>query len=137
MDLNVEKYLKKLLKLDWQNYKLYLVGGALEGWPTKDIDICIIGPLNEKKIFKLIEKARALGPFDLYYVTSKKNIKGNNNKKTKVRFAKSYDRCCARAAQRPGKWINGLFWQELVFPTEKNKHREYTKKPKLIYDGSL
>ena len=42
-DKNYKKYIKKLLKLNWRHYKLYLVGGILEGWKTIDIDIAIIG----------------------------------------------------------------------------------------------
>jgi len=135
MDLKIKKYINKLLNLNWKNYKLYLVGGALQGWQTKDIDICILGPLDEKKIFDLMEKARSIGPFDIFYI--KDELKSLYEGPFTVQFAKSYDRCCPSAMQRKGEWINGLFWQELTFPMEKHKNREYNKQPLLIYDGTL
>lgn len=35
--------LQEIKKLDWSGFKLYLVGGCLEEWNTRDIDICIVG----------------------------------------------------------------------------------------------
>ena len=31
------KSIKKLLNLNWGHYNLYLVGGLIQGWETKDI----------------------------------------------------------------------------------------------------
>ena len=42
-DILYKEFIEELLKLDWLHYKLYLVGGILQGWPTTDIDICVIG----------------------------------------------------------------------------------------------
>ena len=62
-----KNYIKELLKLDWQHHKLYVVGGILEGWPTTDIDICVTGKASEKTR-ELMLQARAMGPFDMYWV---------------------------------------------------------------------
>ena len=56
-----------LLKMDWVHYKLYLVGGLLQGWKTTDIDICITGEVDEN-LPVLMKAAMELGPFDMYYV---------------------------------------------------------------------
>tara|TARA_R110002167_G_scaffold143766_7_gene333338 strand:- start:1449 stop:1847 length:399 start_codon:yes stop_codon:yes gene_type:complete len=124
----IKKLLNDLLKINWQGFKLYLVGGVLEGWETKDIDICILGEPNNKQLFNSMEEARALGPFDLYYTKILKT--GRSHPTT---FAKSYDRGNPRAIQRKGEWIDGLFWQTRKF----EKKGTYTKEPLLIYDGTL
>ena len=47
--------LEELLELDWKHYKLYLVGGLLQGWKTTDIDICITGTVDNDLPFKPFE----------------------------------------------------------------------------------
>ena len=91
-----KKYIKELLKLDWLHYKLYLVGGILEGWKTTDIDICVTGK-RTLELPKLLNEARSLGPLDMYWVKSLKHIKGNGSRVWK--FAKSYDRWCKTCQQ--------------------------------------
>ena len=71
--------LEDLLKLDWKDYKLYLVGGLLQGWKTTDIDICITGTVNSD-LPDLMKEASKLGPFDLYYVKSLDEIKDNSSR---------------------------------------------------------
>lgn len=122
----IKKYIKKLLKLNWKNYKLYLVGGAIHKKETKDIDICMIGPYDSSNIFKLIEQSRTIGPFDVFYISEDQfNI-------TNPYSAKSYDRGCPRAIQRKGEWIDGLFWQTWDFPQILTN-----KPPKLIYNSVI
>lgn len=123
-----KKYIKELLKLDWLHYKLYLVGGILEGWKTTDIDICVTGK-RTLELPKLLNKARALGPLDMYWVKSLKHIKGNGSRVWK--FAKSHDRWCNTCQQWSGKWkADGLFHMSMKFPIKEN--RTYTKEPLLI-----
>ena len=128
--------IKKLKDINWKGFKLYVVGGILEGWETKDIDICIQGEINTKQLFSSMEAARKLGPFDLYYVTV---LKSMYTGPYSVRFAKSYDRLGPKATPRNGEWVDGLFWQELHFPRQKHidAGRIYTKPPLLIHDGTL
>ena len=47
------KSIKKLLKLDWGHYNLYLVGGLIQGWETKDIDVAVTGPIINHDKFHL------------------------------------------------------------------------------------
>ena len=129
-DKNYKKYIKKLLKLNWRHYKLYLVGGILEGWKTIDIDIAIIGK-KDKYLIPLMEEARILGPFDVSYLKSYEDIL---NLKSNTR-AKTYDR--KNDISEPfknGEWIDGLYWiKDLDFTAnEKYKIKKHTKKPLLI-----
>jgi ribonucleotide reductase alpha subunit len=132
----VKNLINKFKKINWEGFKLYLVGGILEEWETKDIDICILGELNSKQLFESMEAARKLGPFDLYYVNE---LRALDDGPYSIKFAKSYDRVSPRAKQRPGEWIDELFWQEISFPMKKHtdKNRIYTKPPLLIHDGTL
>ena len=91
--------IEDLLKLDWSGYKLYLVGGLLEGWKTTDIDICITGNIGDD-LPVLMEEASKLGPFDIYYVKSLDEIKGNANRIWE--FAKHTDRRGSRAP----RWLS-------------------------------
>jgi len=59
----------EVLALDWKHYKLYLVGGVLEGWQTHDIDICVTGEIDDDLI-PLMEAVEKLGCIDIYYVKS-------------------------------------------------------------------
>ena len=113
-----------LLALDWTGYKLYLVGGLLEGWKTTDIDICITGDIGDN-LSTLMEDATKLGPFDVYYVKSLDEIKGNANRIWE--FAKHTDRRGVRAPRWHGQWkSDGLFWMTEKF---NDKGRTYTKEP--------
>ena len=62
-----KEFIEELLQFDWLHYKLYLVGGILEGWPTTDIDICITGK-RKPELINLLNKSREIGPFDMYWV---------------------------------------------------------------------
>ena len=127
-DVVYNKFLEELLKLDWLHYKLYLVGGILEGWNTTDIDICITGK-RDKQLPELMNKARKLGPFDMYWVKSLEKIKGNGSRVWK--FAKSHDRWGPKADQWSGTWKkDGLFHMSDKFTIKNN--REYKKEPLLI-----
>lgn len=116
-----------LLTLDWGNYKLYLVGGVLEGWATTDIDICITGEIKDDLINLMLEGEK-LGCFDLYYVESLEKIKGNTNRIWE--FAKHKDRKSLRSTRWNGQWnANGLFYMTEKFP---DKGRSYSKQPLLL-----
>ena len=116
--------LEDLLKLDWKDYKLYLVGGLLQGWKTTDIDICITGTINSD-LPDIMKKASELGPFDLYYVKSLNEIKDNSSRIWE--FAKHDCKAHEGAPRWHGQWkSDGLFWMCEKFDP---KGREYTKEP--------
>ena len=119
--------IEDLLKLDWSGYKLYLVGGVLQGWQTTDIDICITGTIGDDLPI-LMEEATKLGPFDLYYVKSLDEIKDNT---TRIwEFAKHSDRKHAKATRWNGQWKqDGLFWMTEKFDA---KGRTYDKEPLML-----
>lgn len=119
-----KEYLKEILKINWGNYKLYLVGGLLQGWKTTDIDICVTGTIGDD-LPGLMEKAHAVGPIDIYYVKSLDEIKGNTSRIWE--FAKSRDRVSNETPRFQGQWkLDGLFWMSEKFDP---KGREYTKEP--------
>jgi|TARA_B110000967_G_scaffold64259_1_gene66204 hypothetical protein len=127
-DLIYKSYIKELLKFDWKHYKLYLVGGILEGWKTTDIDICVIGK-RTKELSDLLNKSRELGPLDMFWVKSLKDVKGNGSRIWK--FAKSHDRWSNTQSQWNGKWKkDGLFHMSKKFPIKEG--REYKKEPLLL-----
>ena len=116
--------LKELLELDWKHYKLYLVGGLLQGWKTTDIDICITGAVDND-LPDLMKQAAKLGPFDLYYVDSLETISDNS---TRIwEFAKADCKAHEGAPRWHGQWkSDGLFWMCEKFEA---KDRTYTEAP--------
>jgi len=134
--IDIIECLQELKKLNWNGFKLYLVGGCLENWNTRDIDICVSGKINEDLLFKNCQKARNIGPFDLYYIGENKPYSGYELKeKKKFRAAKSYDRWDRNAQPWPGEWIGKLYWRNLTFPTAKHKNKKHTYTPVLVHDG--
>ena len=140
-DKNYKRYIKKILKLDWKHYKLYLVGGILEGWETIDIDIIVIGK-KDKYLVPLMKKAKTLGPFDISYKLGDhksmvENIEKNLKNHTR---AKTYDRL--NSISKPfknGEWIDDLYWIKNIDFTAREKYKirkkqgaVYTKPPLLI-----
>jgi len=121
-----EKYIEfmnHIMDLDWGDYKLYLVGGILEGWKTTDIDICVTGTIGDD-LLGLMEQAHQLGPIDIFYVESAEKIKANKHRVW--RFAKCRDLNSAGGMLR-GVWQeDGLFWMTEKFDA---KGRTYTKDP--------
>ena len=123
-----KEFIEELLQFDWLHYKLYLVGGILEGWPTTDIDICITGK-RKPELINLLNKSREIGPFDMYWVKSLKGIEGNGTRVWK--FAKSHDRYSNYGLPWIGKWKkDGLYHMTHKFKIKEN--RKYIQKPLLI-----
>ena len=126
-----KKYIKELVKLDWKHHKLYVVGGILEGWKTTDIDICVTGKVVDETR-ALMTQARAIGPFDMYWVKKYDKIfKGKDNGIKVWKFAKAHDRWTINGKQWDGKWKkDGLFHMCGLFEPKPN--RTYTKDALLI-----
>jgi len=126
-DEKYKKHLNQILKLKWGNYKLYLVGGILQGWKTTDIDICVTGEIGDD-LPGLMNKAHALGPVDIFYVESLEKIKGNKHRVWE--FAKCRDIISNDHSPLRGQWkMDGLFWMTEKFA---DKGRKYTKEPLLL-----
>ena len=77
-------------------------------------------------------KARAIGPFDMFYVkTYDKIFKGKDNGIKVWKFAKAHDCWTEGGRKFNGKWKkNGLFYMTGLFTVKEN--RKYTKDAKLI-----
>lgn len=139
-DKSVASILDNIKKLNWNGFKLFLVGGLLEDWDTRDIDVVITGDGNYKLLFDSMEKARLLGPIDFYYIKDENNLIQDRSKPFTSKFAKSYDKGHSKAKQRPGEWKDGLFWMEYTFPPihfETNKKYKNQNNPLLIHDGNV
>lgn len=126
-----KSYIEELLKLDWLHHKLYIVGGILEGWPTTDIDICVTGKADHRTR-ELMLQARAMGPFDMYWVKNYDKIfKGVDNGVKVWKWAKAHDRWTEDGRQWNGKWKkDGLFHMSGLYKVKEG--RKYTKNAKLI-----
>jgi len=123
-DATYQGCIDDLLKMNWAHYKLYLVGGLLQGWKTTDIDICITGEIDEN-LPVLMKAASELGPFDMYYVKSLDDIKGTGNRIWE--FAKHVDRASVNGSRWHGQWkADGMFWMCEKFDP---KGRTYDKEP--------
>jgi len=123
-DATYQGCIDDLLRMNWAHYKLYLVGGLLQGWKTTDIDICITGEIDEN-LPVLMKAASELGPFDMYYVKSLDDIKGTGNRIWE--FAKHIDRNSANGPRWHGQWkTDGMFWMCEKFDP---KGRTYDKEP--------
>ena len=120
------EYINHVMDLKWGDYKLYLVGGILEGWKTTDIDICVTGTIGDD-LPGLMEQVHQLGPIDIFYVESLEKIKGNKHRIWE--FAKCRDMVIP-GSRLHGKWkMDGLFWMTEKFDA---KGRTYSKEPLLL-----
>ena len=61
-DQEFHKYFNVARELDWKGLDLWVYGGIVNGWPTKDIDATIIGEVGLHGA--LLE---ASGPWDICY----------------------------------------------------------------------
>jgi len=65
------EYFDKIRGLDWQGLDLWIFGGVVSNWETKDIDIRIIGDTLPKGFLKSIKE---LGPWDVTYTSDLNSI---------------------------------------------------------------
>ena len=61
--LNSVNYILNRIKseINWTGYELWIHGSILNDVDTHDIDLTILGPINPKKINKLLESCIAIG----------------------------------------------------------------------------
>ena len=130
-----KKQIKKLLNLDWGHYNLYLVGGLIQGWETKDIDVAVTGPIiNQDKFIYLIKEASKIDFIDIGY---RKNMQasliGESEHIDPVRI--DVGRLSKPNKQVNSYFENGLWFRILSYPTLKQieNKRVYTSQPVLIH----
>lgn len=146
-----DKYTQKLInqvkKINWQGYKLYLIGGILENkWDSKDIDFVVVGNKVLPHLKESLTKAILINPIviDIHYQkkvhSSHQSIFGNLSLEDR-KFAVSMRRYkLAPGVHRKfkGEWgKDGLFWVSPTYLNETKQKRNYTEEPMLIYDGTV
>ena len=65
------EHFNKIRGLDWKGLDLWIFGGIVSNWETKDIDIRIIGDTLPKGFLKSIKE---LGPWDVTYTSDLNSI---------------------------------------------------------------
>lgn len=138
-DIEASYFIKKIHDLNWVGYKVYLVGGIVEGWETRDIDVVIEGPIGDGlQLFYLMNRLKSMGPFDIFYSEDGPKIENKNIEHTITR-GRGQDRRDYLANKLEGYWENNIFWVESTFPSLKHieANRIYNKEPLLLIDGSL
>jgi hypothetical protein len=130
-----KKQVKKLLNLNWGHYNLYLVGGLIQGWETKDIDVAVTGPIiNQDKFIYLIKEASKIDFIDISY---RKNMQasliGEAEHMKPVRI--DVGRLSKPNKQVNSYFENGLWFRILSYPMLKQikNKRVYTSQPVLIH----
>ncbi len=129
------KSIKKLLKLDWGHYNLYLVGGLIQGWETKDIDVAVTGPIiNHDKFVELITEASKIYLIDISYQKKiQVNLIGEAEHMKPIRI--DVGRLSKPNKQVNSYFENGLWFRILSYPMLKQikNKRVYTSQPVLIH----
>tara|TARA_R110000803_G_scaffold192745_1_gene255644 strand:+ start:83 stop:469 length:387 start_codon:yes stop_codon:yes gene_type:complete len=82
-----KEYFDKIRDLDWTGLDLWVYGGIVSHWETKDIDAIIIGDTIPHGFLKSIED---LGPWEIYYTNQveKPWFPGDNPIKLRVLSAR-------------------------------------------------
>ena len=121
-DTEFREYFDKIRDLDWRGLDLWVFGGIVSNWKTKDIDSIIIGDTIPEGFLKSIED---LGPWEVYYTNEieKPWYTGDNPVKLRVYSARD-------------NWI----YYKLPTPKQKNRFKagiKYGKPVKLIDKGVI
>ena len=70
-DQEFMEHFDKIRDLDWRGLDLWVVGGIVSNWKTKDIDSIIIGDTIPEGFLKSIKD---LGPWDITYTNDPNSI---------------------------------------------------------------
>tara|TARA_R110001606_G_scaffold5772_1_gene26318 strand:+ start:497 stop:916 length:420 start_codon:yes stop_codon:yes gene_type:complete len=129
------KSIKKLLNLDWGHYNLYVVGGLIQGWETKDIDVAVTGPIiNYDKFVSLIQEASNIDFIDISYQKKVQvNLVGEAEHMKPIRI--DVGRLSKPSKNVNSYFENGLWFRILSYPMLKQieNKRVYTSQPVLIH----
>jgi len=130
-----KKSIEKLLNLNWGHYNLYIVGGLIQGWETKDIDIAVTGPIiNHDKFVELITEASKIDFIDISYQKKiQVNLIGEAEQMKPIRI--DVGRLSKPNKQVNSYFENGLWFRILRYPMLKQikNKRVYTSQPVLIH----
>lgn len=142
-----QKLINEVKKINWEGYKLYLVGGIIENkWDSKDIDFAVVGDKVLPHLKESLTKAILINPItiDIHYRkkvhSAYQFIHGVLSLEDR-KFGVSMERYkIASGVHRRfnGEWEeDGLFWVSPTYFNEKKQKRNYTEEPMLIYDGTV
>jgi|TARA_R110000782_G_C14563212_1_gene386441 hypothetical protein len=130
-----KKSIKKLLDLNWRHYNLYIVGGLIQGWETKDIDIVITGPIiNHNEFVYLISEASKIDFIDVSYQKNHpKNLIGESEHIDPITI--DVGRLSKPSKKINSYFENGLWFRIFSYPTLKQikNKRVYISHPVLIH----
>ena len=112
------KSIKKLLNLDWGHYNLYVVGGLIQGWETKDIDVAVTGPIiNYDKFVSLIQEASKIDFIDISYQKKVQvNLVGEAEHMKPIRI--DVGRLSKPSKNVNSYFENGLWFRILSYPMQ-------------------
>ena len=121
-DQEFMEHFNKIRGLDWTGLDLWVVGGIVSNWKTKDIDSIIIGDTIPEGFLKSIED---LGPWEVYYTNQvdKPWFPGDNPIKLRVYSA-----------------LDNWIYYKLPTPKQKNRFKQgiqYGNPIKLIDQGVI
>ena len=119
-DIEFITYFNRIRGLDWTGLDLWVFGGIVSGWDTKDIDTLIIGESIPKGMLKQIQE---LGPWDICYTKDTGILWKPGDRPVKIKVLTPQDR-----------------WIYYKIPTNKHKLRlkhgiRYSKPFQLIKQG--
>jgi len=134
------------------NYKVWLTGGFLEDWETKDVDIILTGKPNYQEVKNLLYQARIIGikygimvdithwdtePMYIYenYPSAwgiGKGIEKVVVEKLNIGVRVYYNNELIKEFINYEKVIDGLYKYKATYPTKKQLTRDYKEKPVLL-----
>ena len=133
------------LEINTVGYSLWLVGGILENWETRDIDINLVGPWNPITIKRIMRRVLEIGfeeglLIDIKYQFENtlfdfKRYLDNNIEIKDYKFAELSDSFTSNinTTKLEGEWQEGLFIRWIQLPMqkqiEKNKLTGFVYKP--------
>lgn len=146
-DEYTQKLINEVKKINWQGYKLYLIGGIIENkWDSKDIDFAVVGNKVLPHLKESLTKAILINPIliDIHYrkkvYSSHQSIWGVislENRKFGVSMQR-YKMASGVHKKFKGEWKeDGLFWVSPIYLNKEKQKRNYTEQPMLIYDGTV
>jgi len=122
-------------------YEVWLTGGFIEDWETRDIDILLTGNPDYKELKNILVNGIALGVSKYNMVV---DLQHSDTKPSLFNKGLIKKIVCGNKIIQDGRLINslnnfkevysGLYEYEKKYPTKKQMKRIYKKKPILLKD---
>ena len=118
---------EKIKELPWGEQSLYVFGGILFDRPTLDIDCAIIGPYEPQRLAMLMQRMKALGPWDVYYTKDPDAVEWDGE--TKKTIVTAREMFIPKHNSTKYSWQDGLLWYSFSIPTKKQLRRQEFGEP--------